>query len=268
MKRVTDGIRKSLPSGERIGLIPTMGALHAGHISLVDAIRPHCDVIVMSIFVNPLQFNSATDLARYPRTEDADAVLAAEAGVDLLWIPEQSEIYPGETTLEEAGWLGEIFEGVHRPGHFAGMLTVVRRLFELVNPAAAIFGEKDFQQLALIRQMVREHSLPLEILAGPTIRESDGLAMASRNRFIEQRDVAARIPAALRHLQKSSKPASLRLVEARNLLDSPLEVEYLELIDPLTWAPISDDFRGQARAILAASLDGVRLIDNDLVEIG
>ena len=267
MKIITDGITQSLPSGERIGLVPTMGALHAGHLSLVDAIRPHCDVVVMSIFVNPLQFNNVADLTKYPRTEDADAALAAGAGVDLLWIPSQREIYPGEIKLEDAGWLGSVFEGVHRPGHFAGMLTVVRRLFQLVNPSVAIFGEKDFQQLALIRQMVKAHSLPIEILAGPTIRESDGLAMASRNRFITQREVAARLPAALRHLQGSSKPASVRLIEARHLLGAPLEVEYLELIDPLTWAPISDEFRGQARAILAASLDGVRLIDNDLVEI-
>ena len=113
MKRITDGISKSLPSGVRIGLVPTMGALHAGHLSLVDAIRPHCDVVVMSIFVNPLQFNNAADLARYPRTEDADAALAESAGVDLLWIPSQSEIYPGAAELEEAGWLGSAFEGLH-----------------------------------------------------------------------------------------------------------------------------------------------------------
>ena len=267
MKRITDGIAESLPSGVRIGLVPTMGALHAGHLSLVDAIRPHCDFVVMSIFVNPLQFNNAADLARYPRTEDADAALAVSAGVDLLWIPSQSEIYPGEAKLEEPGWLGSAFEGLHRPGHFAGMLTVVRRLFELVNPSVAIFGEKDLQQLALIRRMVDLHSLPIEILAGPTIRENDGLALASRNRFIQQREVAARLPAALFHLQGSTQPASRRLAEARSLLAPPLEVEYFELIDPLTWAPIGHDFRGQARAILAASLDGVRLIDNDRVEI-
>ena len=161
--------------------VPTMGALHAGHQSLISQARELCDEVVVSVFVNPLQFEDKEDLAKYPRTPEKDEELAAAAGATVLWRPRYEDIYPAQITKLSAGKLGEKFEGVHRPGHFDGVLTVVNRLFELVKPKYAIFGEKDFQQLFLITKMAAQLHPEIEIISAPTVRETSGLAMSSRN---------------------------------------------------------------------------------------
>ena len=172
------------------GFVPTMGALHAGHAALISAARKRSNHVVVSIFVNPLQFNDPKDLEKYPRTPDHDRELALAAGASEVWFPTVEEIYPSNPELVKAGPIGEVFEGFSRPGHFDGVLTVVKRLFDLVQPDFAIFGEKDFQQLFLIKQMVRNFNLPIEIIAHPTIREADGLALSSRNIRLSSEDRA------------------------------------------------------------------------------
>ena len=163
------------------GFVPTMGALHAGHAALISAACKRSSHVVVSVFINPLQFNDPNDLKKYPRTPDKDRELAIAAGASEVWFPSVEDIYPTNPELIKAGPIGEIFEGFSRPGHFDGVLTVVKRLFDLVQPDFAIFGEKDFQQLFLIKQMVKDFNLPVEILAHPIIRETDGLALSSRN---------------------------------------------------------------------------------------
>ena len=162
-------------------LVPTMGALHAGHESLIKLAKTKGDQVIVSIFVNPLQFENKEDLLNYPKTIDSDLKIAAGAGASAVFLPEESLIYPTGYKTIEAGGVGEIYEGKSRPGHFSGVLTVVNRLFDLVKPKSAIFGEKDFQQLFLIKQMVRKLSLPVEILNAPTIRDANGVALSSRN---------------------------------------------------------------------------------------
>src|ERR671935_2931272 len=172
-------------SGVTVGLVPTMGALHEGHLSHVRRARERDDVVVASVFVNPTQFGPSEDLTRYPRTPERDAALLEAEGVDVLFMPSAEEMYPpGFATRVEVGRIGEVLEGASRPGHFAGVATVVLKLFQLVRPTRAYFGQKDAQQLAVIRQMVRDLNLPVEIVAGPTIREPDGLAMSSRNAYL------------------------------------------------------------------------------------
>ena len=170
------------------GFVPTMGALHAGHAALISAARKRTDNVIVSVFVNPLQFNDPEDLMKYPRTPERDREIAIEAGATEVWFPEYEDIYPSNPLLIEAGPVGDLFEGASRPGHFTGMLTVVKRLFDLVKPDFAIFGEKDFQQLFLIKEMVGKFELPIEIVAHPIVREPDGLALSSRNVRLSQDD--------------------------------------------------------------------------------
>src|ERR671939_1684932 len=172
-------------TGAAIGLVPTMGALHEGHLSHMRRARARDQVVVASVFVNPMQFGPSDDLARYPRTPERDAALLAAEGVDVLFMPSAEEMYPpGFATRVEVGRIGEVLEGASRPNHFSGVATVVLKLFGLVRPTHAYFGQKDAQQLAVIRQMVRDFNLPVSIVAGPTIREPDGLAMSSRNAYL------------------------------------------------------------------------------------
>jgi pantoate--beta-alanine ligase len=249
MKVVTNA--RELPSA--CAFVPTMGALHAGHASLFTLAKKYSDDVVASIFVNPLQFESKEDLAKYPRTPELDIEIAAASGVTHLWLPQQSEIYPDGYSQVSAGPIGDIYEGKSRPGHFDGVLTVVRRLFDLVRPKVAIFGEKDFQQLQLIKTIAGD----IEIVTAPTIRENDGLAMSSRNvRLTPEDRTAAQV--IYRALSESTSEAQLRAILAS---EPALTVDYADFIDEKTFAHAQSDTEN-VRALVAGWINGVRLIDN------
>jgi pantoate--beta-alanine ligase len=255
-----------------VALVPTMGALHEGHRTLVRAARERAATVVVSVFVNPTQFGPGEDFDRYPRTWDADLAAVAEEGADLVFHPPVEEVYPpgavGVTV--DPGPLGSVLEGAVRPGHFAGVLTVVAKLFGLVRPDQALFGEKDYQQLTLIRAMARELALPVEVVGVPTVREDDGLALSSRNRYLDpaQRAVARTISAALRAGAAAGPDgADAVLAAARAVLDAEpsLLQDYLELTDTdLGPAPAA----GPARLLVAVRAGTTRLIDNIAVELG
>ncbi|WP_034089038.1 pantoate--beta-alanine ligase [Streptacidiphilus albus] len=257
-------------------VVMTMGALHEGHASLVRAARARvgaAGTVVVTVFVNPLQFGAGEDLDRYPRTLDADLALAAEAGADLVFAPAVDEVYPGGEPQVRiaAGPMGEGYEGAARPGHFDGMLTVVAKLLHLTGPDVACFGEKDGQQLALVRRMVRDLNFPVEILGVETVREADGLALSSRNRFLsaEDRTGALALSRALFAGRDAvpAGPAAVRAAAGAVLAGSGLAPDYLGLIDPVDFTEVDrEDFRGEALLALAAKVGRTRLIDN--VRIG
>lgn len=255
--------------GERVALVPTMGALHEGHLRLVDVARSHAERVVTSIFVNPLQFGANEDLARYPRTEAADAAALAARRCDLLYAPGVEAIYPaGFRTTVHVADLGGPMEGEARPGHFDGVATVVAKLLTQAAPDIAVFGEKDYQQLQVIRRMAADLDLPTAILGVPTVRDSDGLALSSRNAYLsaEQRSVAAALPRIMRETMQAiaaGKRATAALVDGRvALLASGFDtVDYLDLRDAETLAPVQRLDRG-ARLFAAARLGTTRLIDN------
>ena len=257
-------------------VVMTMGALHEGHASLVRAARERvgrAGTVVVTVFVNPLQFGAGEDLDRYPRTLDADLALAAEAGADLVFAPAVDEVYPGGEPQVRiaAGPMGEGYEGAARPGHFDGMLTVVAKLLHLTGPDVACFGEKDGQQLALVRRMVRDLNFPVEILGVETVREADGLALSSRNRFLsaEDRTGALALSRALFAGRDAvpAGPAAVRAAAGAVLAGSGLAPDYLGLIDPVDFTEVDrEDFRGEALLALAAKVGRTRLIDN--VRIG
>ena len=256
--------------GARIGFVPTMGALHAGHLSLVERARREADFIVMSIFVNPLQFAPTEDFSRYPRPVEEDERLSSEAGVDLLFRPSVTEMYPpGRSVGVSAGMLGAEWEGTSRPGHFDGVVTVVAKLFNIVHPDVAVFGRKDLQQAAIIRAMVRDLDMPIRIVLAPIVRESDGLALSSRNRYLSPDDrrratVLSRALAAitLRFASGERRVPALE-AEAQRVLSTESEVtpDYLAVIDPLTFKRPELAADGNA-AIVAARVGSTRLIDN------
>lgn len=260
-------------------LVPTMGALHSGHGALVDAARQANDVVVVSIFVNPLQFGEAADLQRYPRTLEADLELLAAAGADIAFAPPVEEVYPdGEPLVRiSAGRLGEKLEGVSRPGHFDGALTVVAKLLHYGLPALpadfrAYFGQKDAQQLALVRRMVADLDFPVEIVGVPIVRDGDGLALSSRNRFLSaaEREAALVLSRSLHYLKgQADRNEPLDLKGALAMIGSvPLvELDYLEVVDPASLEPLAFNcqdtpFTGEALALAAARVGPVRLIDN------
>ena len=243
-------------------LVPTMGALHAGHLALIDRARELADDVVVSIFVNPTQFGAGEDFDRYPRTLDADRALIA--GRAEVFAPTVDEVYPPEhpPVAIHAGPRGEVWEGASRPGHFDGVLTVVNRLFELTQPDVAVFGEKDWQQLALIRSMAAERHPNITIIGVPTVRDDDGLALSSRNRYLssEERKTAALIPTSLNDVvAEAGSPKSL--ARARQLLEqSGINVDYLAVVDPVTLEPAQPN--SPVRVIVAARVGSTRLIDN------
>ncbi len=236
--------------------VPTMGALHPGHQSLIKLAREKSDRVLVSIFVNPLQFENQVDLARYPKTLDADLKLAEAAGAAAVFAPSYEDIYPGEITKIDAGAIGDLYEGASRAGHFSGVLTVVKRLFDLTQPKIAIFGEKDFQQLFLIKQMVKQLNLPIEIVAAPIIREADGLAMSSRNVRL---DDAGRKSALI--ISKALSENSIAQMQAVLATEAGFTLDYLEVIDEETFLPATSESKNK-RAIIAGWVNGVRLLDN------
>lgn len=262
-------------SGRRTALVPTMGALHAGHLALVDRARELADTVVVSIFVNPLQFGAGEDLERYPRDLAADLEALDGRGVDIVFAPSVAEMYPDGSpqTTVHGGQVATLFEGASRPGHFDGMLTVVAKLLGIVRPDAAVFGQKDAQQLWLVERMAADLNIDTRVVPVPTVRETDGLALSSRNRYLSPAERAA-APALHRALTAAASAASAGVASARfaaeqALASEPLiEVDYLEIVDPATFQPVASDHRGPARAIVAARLGATRLIDNDALTLG
>jgi pantoate--beta-alanine ligase len=241
--------------------VPTMGALHAGHLSLIELAKSYSDEVAVSIFVNPLQFENKDDLAKYPRDLEADKKLAMSAGATEIWAPTVDEIYPDDPSIISAGELGNKYEGVNRPGHFDGVLTVVDRLFKHVQPKYAIFGEKDFQQLFLIKQWVRRNKIPVEIICAPLIRDTDGLALSSRNvRLGDQgRKSALVIPRALWAARASLDPKATML---EVLASEPgFTLDYAVVIDEASFEETTT-LTPNSRALIAGWVNGVRLLDN------
>jgi pantoate--beta-alanine ligase len=253
-------------------LVPTMGALHDGHRTLIIRARAHESVCV-SIFVNPLQFGPAEDFTRYPRPIEADLAMCAAEGVDLVFAPTNDEMYAGGAprVTVHAGPLGDLLEGTTRPGHFDGVLTVVAKLFHLVRPEVAFFGQKDAQQLALIRQMVRELDFPVEVVGAPTVREPDGLAISSRNSYLgsDQRQHAVALVRALQagRAAQHRGPAAV-LAQARSVIDaaSGVRLDYLELVDADTFGAV-DEHTERGLLLVAAYVGGTRLIDNVTLDL-
>ena len=237
-------------------LVPTMGALHAGHQSLIKLGRNLGEKVIVSIFVNPLQFENKADLENYPKSFEQDVQMAQEAGATAIFSPSESDIYPAQIEKIEAGSVGDIFEGKSRPGHFSGVLTVVKRLFDLVNPKHAVFGEKDFQQLFLIKKMVNDLKLPVNIVSAPTIRDGSNLALSSRNSRLsgEDKKVAQVIYQAL---------TQNNIDDARKLLEKVdgFSLDYLEAIDEQSFNLATPDDKNK-RLIIAGWVNQVRLIDN------
>ena len=262
--------------GQRIGLVPTMGALHEGHLRLVQAAAAENDVVVVSIFVNPTQFNNADDFRLYPRLPETDAALLGPAGCTALFLPPVEEMYPQPSRLHfDFGALEQVMEGAHRPGHFNGVATVVSKLFHMSRPHRAYFGQKDLQQVAIIRQLVADLSFDLILISFPTVREADGLAMSSRNRRLpaEARQIAPQLYKALELgaqlvAQKQSVAVVRQQVNAHLAQSAAIELEYFEVADARSLQPIEAWADNQEIALcLAAWLAGVRLIDNVLIKL-
>ena len=275
---LTAAIEDAKGAKKSIGLVPTMGALHEGHLSLVERARKENDIVVVSVFVNPIQFNNKEDLAKYPRTVENDLALLEKAGADIAFTPSVEEMYPEPvTTVYHFGPIEEVMEGPRRPGHFSGVAVVVRRLFELTQPDRAYFGEKDFQQIAIIRDLLRQMNSSIQLVPCPIVRADDGLALSSRNMRLskEAREVAPTIYATLQQAVEMSEFEDVEdvklwvldtLASFHEVNDLPnglcFEPEYFEIVDDTTLQPIEnwDDAKGSVGCI-AVWLDGVRLID-------
>jgi pantoate--beta-alanine ligase len=264
--------------GKRIGFVPTMGALHEGHLSLVRIAQQHAEFVVVSIFVNPLQFGAGEDFDKYPRTLEADAAALDAVEADLVYAPSATEVYgdSGYSVTKAAGPAGEGFEGSIRPGHFDGMLTVVARLFELVQPDVAVFGAKDAQQLFLVREMAARDFAALEIIAAPIVREPSGLALSSRNRYLSEQErvtalsLSRSLAVAAAESERAGSSASDVLQAAEQVMAAePLaKLDYLALVDLSTFAPVGEDFEGRALMLIAARVGTTRLLDNREIVIG
>jgi len=271
LKAAVEGARSQ---GKRIGFVPTMGALHEGHASLVKRAMQETQFVVVSVFVNPLQFGEGEDFDKYPRALGVDANLLADLGADVLFAPSASEVYPKENPIPSlsAGALGEVFEGKSRPGHFDGMLTVVNRLFNLVEPDAAFFGAKDAQQVALVRKMLAEQIAagkrsPIQLVECETVRDSHGLALSSRNRFLSPHevDIARSISAALM-AGAGHESAAKSKAAALAVLNPEAKLDYLELVDADSFEVLDSAANKKARLIIACMVGQTRLIDNLVID--
>ncbi|HEY0239423.1 MAG TPA: pantoate--beta-alanine ligase [Friedmanniella sp.] len=263
------GLRDEVPAGHRVGFVATMGALHAGHASLIEQAQALSDTVVVSIFVNPLQFGPGEDYARYPRPIETDLDRCAELGVDIVFVPAVSDLYPpGRQVSVSAGTMGTVLEGAVRPGHFDGVLTVVLKLLNLVRPQVAVFGRKDAQQLACVWRMVADLNLDVRIVGGSTVREPDGLALSSRNVFLSPADrgLALSLVSALeKAAAQSTFPAALDAaweVLDKASLDPEFVLDYLAAVNPETFAEVGADHGGDVLLVVAAKVGAVRLIDN------
>ncbi len=266
--------REALPSRD-VAVVMTMGALHDGHAQLIRAARQRHDHVVVTIFLNPLQFGPKEDLSRYPRTFDDDMLICSQAGVDVVFAPTPDVVYPeGDPGVRvSAGPLGEVLEGASRPGHFDGVLTVVGKLLHLTAARSAYFGQKDAQQLLLIRRMVRDIDFPVDVVSVPTVREPDGLAMSSRNTYLtdSDREVALCLSRALRAGAEAAPhgPSAVRRAAREVLVEEPLAlVDYLVLVHPNTLADVPEWYRGEALLAVAARIGTTRLIDNTPLVLG
>ncbi|SNT46435.1 pantothenate synthetase [Actinomadura meyerae] len=259
-----------------LAFVPTMGALHEGHLSLMREARRNADTVAVSIFVNPLQFGPGEDFDRYPRTFEADIEACAGEGVDLVFAPDRDVMYPDEPQVTiKSGPMGEVVEGAARPGHFDGMLTVVLKLLNLVRPDVAVFGEKDAQQLAMIRRMVADLNVPVRIIGGATVREPDGLALSSRNRYLSEpeRRTALALSRALRAGAEAAADGPEAVLGAAGAVldkaataDPPLALDYLVLVDPATFTPAAGG--GPAVLAVAGRVGATHLIDNVHLQLG
>lgn len=271
MKIVRDvaAVRAELHSAGRIGLVPTMGAFHDGHLALIRAARAQCDTVVVWLFVNPTQFNDASDLAGYPRDEQHDADLAAASGADILFAPSVEQVYPaGFATTITVGGIAEIWEGAHRPGHFAGVATVVAKMMNMVGPDVTFFGAKDAQQVAVVRRLVADLNLPTRIEVVPIVREPDGLALSSRNVRLDasQRRRALALHRGLQAAKAAvvaGEHSAQRAIEqvATELAAESIEADYIAVVDPDSFESVARIERA-ALIVLAAQVGPVRLIDN------
>jgi len=270
VKEVQDKVTSLRSQGKTIGFVPTMGALHEGHLSLVKQCIADNDICIVSIFVNPTQFNNKEDLVKYPRNLEKDSQYLAEAGVNFIFAPLEKEIYPEPDTRQfDFGQIDKVMEGVHRPGHFNGVAQVVSRLFDIVKPDKAYFGEKDFQQLAIIREMVKQLNLPVQIVAMPIVREASGLALSSRNERLtsKQKEVAVNISKTLSESKKwmdnlSVKQVINKVTDTLNSFDE-LDVEYYEIADGYTLQSVKDWKEADyIVGCIAVFCGDVRLIDN------
>lgn len=269
---IADARRSALDEGiadPRVVLVPTMGALHDGHLALVDRALELGDIVVVSIFVNPLQFGPKEDLSSYPRTLDNDVALLAERGVTLVFAPTAGEMYPDGTvaTRVSAGDIGSRYEGRTRPGHFDGVLTVVSKLFHIIEPDVAVFGEKDGQQLFLVKRMARDLNFPVEVHGVETVRADDGLALSSRNAYLDdaERRSARVLSTALEAAASSADRGIDAIVAAAQsvIVGEPrVELDYLAVVDPATFLPVDGNHHGLATVLIAARVGTTRLIDN------
>ena len=273
-RRELKAAREALSSRD-VAVVMTMGALHDGHAQLIRAARQRHDHVVVTIFLNPLQFGPKEDLSRYPRTFDADLEICTTAGVDVIFAPTPDVVYPdGDPGVRvSAGPLGEVLEGASRPGHFDGVLTVVGKLLHLTAARSAYFGQKDAQQLLLIRRMVRDIDFPVDVVSVPTVREADGLAMSSRNMYLTEsdRETALCLSRALRAGGEAAAygPSAIRRAAREVLVEEPLAlVDYLVLVHPQTLADVPEWYRGEALLAVAARVGTTRLIDNSPLVVG
>lgn len=269
VSELKDTVKSLKNDGKSVGLVPTMGALHEGHISLVNCCRKENDIVVVSVFVNPTQFNNKEDLRTYPRTEEADKALLEAAGCDIVFMPTVEEIYPEpDTRVFNLGKVAEVMEGAMRPGHFNGVAQIVSKLFSFVEPDKAYFGEKDFQQIAVIREMVRLEKFKLQIVPCPIVREADGLAKSSRNVRLtpENRAIAPNIAKTLFasvEYAKSHTVAETEKMVIDTINSYGMEVEYYQIVDALTMQPVNDwNAAPHITGCVTVYCGDVRLIDN------
>lgn len=267
VEELTNAIAPARDAGKVISFVPTMGALHNGHLSLIHQAKLHSDFVVVSIFVNPLQFGEGEDFEKYPRTIDDDVKKLEIADVDVLWAPTVNDVYSGNTDItQHSGPIGDLYEGAARPDHFDGMLTVVAKLFDRVKPNVAIFGQKDAQQVYLVKQMIKRSFPQIQLLEAPTYREPTGLAMSSRNRYLsaEEQNQASIISKALRAGKIGATSPSAALAAATIILakEPKAKLDYIALVDADTFEAVSDGFVGRAILLIAVVMGKTRLIDN------